>query len=281
MTTLYVSDLDGTLLNSDSQVSPTTSRLLTQLHNQGALFTIATARTPATVEPLLAHTPTTPLAAVMTGASLWDRTLLQYHNPQLITPDTCRFISQTFQQHNLQPFVYTLGHDSILHAHHNNVMTPMDTKFINERRHLALKQFHIDNTSRPTPVMPDTLLYFAMGHSDNVFPAASILESDTRHPTSVSAYIDIWGDDVAIIEVKAPGTSKADSVAHLKQHYNADRLVVFGDNLNDISMMSIADVAVAVANAVPQVRQAAHIIIGDNNHDAVAQFVYDDYHSHL
>lgn len=56
--TLYVSDLDGTLLSTDSHISQRSSEIISDLTAQGALITVATARTPATVVPLLANTRT-------------------------------------------------------------------------------------------------------------------------------------------------------------------------------------------------------------------------------
>lgn len=53
--TLYVSDLDGTLLGADSKISPTTAKILTRLASHGVMVTPATARTPATVQPLMAN----------------------------------------------------------------------------------------------------------------------------------------------------------------------------------------------------------------------------------
>ena len=46
---LYISDLDGTLLNDDAKLSKTTIKLLNKAINKNINFTIATARTPATV----------------------------------------------------------------------------------------------------------------------------------------------------------------------------------------------------------------------------------------
>ena len=51
--TLYISDLDGTLLNSNSIVTSHSVENINLLLQKGMLFTIATARTPATVVPLL------------------------------------------------------------------------------------------------------------------------------------------------------------------------------------------------------------------------------------
>ena len=76
MKTLYVSDLDGTLLGSDSRVSQRSAELITELSARGALITVATARTPATVVPLMAHAATGVDYIVMTGAAGWNLSLI-------------------------------------------------------------------------------------------------------------------------------------------------------------------------------------------------------------
>ena len=57
----------------------------------------------------------------------------------------------------------------------------------------------------------------------------------------------------------------------------ADRLTVFGDNLNDIPMMQVADCAIAVENALPEVKAVAHEIIGPNTSDSVARYILKDF----
>lgn len=49
MKTLYITDLDGTLLDANSQVSAEAVEVLNPMLDDGLLFTVATARTPATV----------------------------------------------------------------------------------------------------------------------------------------------------------------------------------------------------------------------------------------
>ena len=44
MKTLYVSDLDGTLLRNDAQTSEYTNQVINQLTSDGILFSYATAR---------------------------------------------------------------------------------------------------------------------------------------------------------------------------------------------------------------------------------------------
>ena len=69
---LFVSDMDGTLLGSDSRVSPVSADIISRLSRSGVPITVATARTPASVEVLLADTLISVPAIVMTGAALWD-----------------------------------------------------------------------------------------------------------------------------------------------------------------------------------------------------------------
>ena len=70
MKTLYITDLDGTLLNDEGRVSARSAELISGLSHRGVAISVATARTPATVEPLLADTYTTADLVVMTGATL-------------------------------------------------------------------------------------------------------------------------------------------------------------------------------------------------------------------
>ena len=71
--TLYITDLDGTLLNEHSRVSERSNAILSDLvthHN--VLFSIATARTPATAVELMSCVPTPIPLIVMAGAAMWD-----------------------------------------------------------------------------------------------------------------------------------------------------------------------------------------------------------------
>ena len=69
--TLFVSDLDGTLLNTESKVSDKTAEILNKLiENNNLHFTIATARTPATAVPLMSKVHLTLPLIVMTGAAI-------------------------------------------------------------------------------------------------------------------------------------------------------------------------------------------------------------------
>lgn len=93
----------------------------------------------------------------------------------------------------------------------------------------------------------------------------------------MSAFTDIFSDNTGILELFAPDVSKASAVLSLKAQTGAEHLVVYGDNLNDLPMMAVADESVAVANALPEVKAAATRVIDANTDDAVALDILSRY----
>ena len=274
--TLYVSDMDGTLLGPDSRISAESARIISELSREGALITVATARTPATVVPLMRDTFIRPQAIVMTGAAGWDWAIAAFCDMRFITADHAAHILDRCAASGIFPFCYTLRPDArmldVYHAGTN--LSKAERSFYDQRCHLTLKKFHLG-----TPLPPDkygrTLLFYAMGPRESIEPLAEGLRSDTD--LSVSCYPDIFNSDLANLELLAPGVSKADAIRRVAADCGAERIVVFGDNLNDLPMFAIADEAVAVGNAMPQVKEAADIVIEPNYTDAVARFIEADY----
>lgn len=269
--TLYVSDLDGTLLDNTSHVSPATAQMLNEAIAEGALFSVATARTPATVQPLLSSVGMTLPAIVMTGAAQWDLGRQRFRSVTTIPEEDADRIADAFDRVCLRPFTYCVSGDSFLNVYHSKVMSRRELSFYEERRHLTLKRFHLgQNPARRDRVA----LFFATGPEKIISGVCGELQKVTE--CSVSWYKDVITPDTGLIDIYAPGVSKAEAVSEMARQTGATRVVVFGDNLNDLPMMRVADVRVAVENAFPEVKEAADIVIGPNSADSVARFILDD-----
>ena len=77
--TLFITDLDGTLLNSNGIVSDQSASIINELiENHGLNFAIATARSPATAMPLLSHVAMHLPSVVLAGAALWREEISSY-----------------------------------------------------------------------------------------------------------------------------------------------------------------------------------------------------------
>lgn len=271
--TLYVSDLDGTLLGADSRLSAGSARLLNHLITEhGALFTVATARTPATVVPLMQQVEATLPFIVIGGAALWNVQRNAYEQARPIKPDTVLTIADAFERNSLHPFIYR-QHGSLLHTHHFGPMSDQESRFVAQRQNLPLKRFFLDDAHYRTSPDP-ALLIFSMnkyrvlkGIVDEVMPQVQC---------EVMLYHDIFDPDDGYLEICAPGTTKALAIKRLAKRLGVERVVVFGDNRNDIAMMRAATWSVAVDNAFDEVKAAAHEITGPNTADAVPHWILND-----
>ena len=274
-TTLYVSDLDGTLLNSSTRLSSTTIELLNQAIGHGAAFTVATARTPATVTNLLSQVHSRLPMIVLAGAAMWDNARELYTDVQVIAPDTVCTIADIFERHGMHPIVYR-QHGSMLHAHHSGELSAPEQKFVDERMGLRLKRFILDDDEQAyrDPADGDALLMFSMHDYDRLGPVYREVKDSTD--CSVMYYRDIFDRNAGMVEIYKAGCTKASAIRRLAERIGASRTVVFGDNGNDLPMMRAATHSVAVGNAIPEVKEAAHEVIGINDDDSVARWIVDD-----
>lgn len=204
---------------------------------------------------------------------MWDCRRKIYCSKIMMPEAVATRVLDTFVEGGVHPFVYTFAaDDSMLEVYHPEAMNRSEDKFYQERRHLDLKKFHLGQ--EPTD-MSRVVLQFAIGQYTILKSVAQKLMHDSE--CSVSFYPDVADHNIALIEVFANGVSKAQAVKRLAQQCGAERIVVFGDNLNDLPMMEVADTAVAVGNALDEVRAAADIVIGPNSADSVARFICNDF----
>ena len=271
--TLYVSDMDGTLMGGDSRVSKATAAILNRLIDErGLLFTVATARTPATVVPLMSDVKTTLPYIVLAGAAMWDAQKGTFVDVQSIPHDTVRDISAIFEKHGLHPFIYR-QHGNMIHAHHYGAMSQQEEEFVKERLNTPFKWFFLDDSHYATSD-DMAMLIFSM----NDYATLERIYNEVRATVDCSPmfYHDIFDPSVGLLEIYTSGCTKAGAIRRLAQRINADKIVAFGDNRNDIAMLQAADHAVAVENAFPEVKAVAHEVIGPNTADSVAHYIETD-----
>lgn len=273
MRTLYVSDLDGTLLNRESRVSGESAALINAAVKKGALFSIATARTPATVSRLLADIDSDVPLIVMTGSLIWDRKRNEYLHATFHDRATARLLLDIYRRYNLSAFIYTLGEDNLIHIYHIGKMGDLEWKFVEERSDTPYKQFHIpadgeSDSKEIDGILGRVLQFYCMRPTEEV----ERVYSEIKDMPTIRAfyYHDIFGEEIALMEVFAKDVSKANAVRILAEKVGADRIVAYGDNINDLPILSIADEAVAVENALNEVKEAADRVIGPNGDDSVA-----------
>ncbi|MDE7413413.1 MAG: HAD family hydrolase [Muribaculaceae bacterium] len=274
--TLYVSDLDGTLLQPDARLSETTIGILNEVISRGALFTIATARTPATVAPIIKDLDLRIPAVVMTGTALWDKRDNRYSDINYMDSRAVEKLVGIYRAMDFPTFLYTLK-DEMIDIYHIGPLSKIERDFIEERRDNPYKRFFIPpsgDSDLPTD-LDRTILFYGMqpdSHAEATFRKTSEVEG-----VRAQKYHDFYGPEIGILEAFSPRSTKANAIRQLASRLGVERIVTFGDNLNDIPMFGISDLAVAMENGVDQAREAADIVIGPNTTDSVARFIADDF----
>ena len=211
---------------------------------------------------------------VIGGSAMWNPVTGSYEHTHSITPETVNAVADVFDRHGIYPFIYRRHGESLLHTHHYGPLSLQEERFIAARQHLPLKKFYLnDENYRHSD--DEALLIFSM----NKYAVLKQVAEDLRTSVatcSVMLYHDIFDESEGYLEIFTAGTSKAGAIHDLARELGAGRIVVFGDNRNDIAMMQTADYSVAVGNAFPEVQAAASEVIGPNTEDSVARWIEQD-----
>lgn len=265
MKKLYISDLDGTLLNSDAEISDFTSDTLNELIDNGINFTVATARTAATVLDILRDVKMNLPVILMNGVCIYDIKTNEYIQFFKINKKSCRFLFDKLIEYDLYGFLY-----SLYNTYYINDDSPHARKFIEERYRKYGKIFtKVDSFY---DCINDDLVHFSVSdRKERLIDLYNDLITDSE--LNIEFYQDIYNTANWYLEVCDKNASKYNAVKFLRNRYNFDKIIGFGDNLNDIPMFKACDYTCAVANAKPDVKSHADEIIDSNTNNGVANWL--------
>lgn len=265
---LFLSDLDGTLLQTDKTISQESIRILEDLLKKGLQFSIVTARTPCTVIDILKQVKLSLPIGCMNGAVLYDLEKQRYIEYQSISYANSEVISKIFSKFQADVFIHTLAQNGILYIYHDKIRTKAALDFYHERMNLPLKHYE----QAPLPKGQETIYFTGIGEKQKIrLVYDSLLSSPVSSMLQMCFYQDIYDDDVYFLEIYAEKASKKYALERLKERSNANYVVAFGDHENDLDMLETADLGIAVENATPNCKMAANQIIGHHNCSSVAK----------
>ena len=269
MKTLYVTDLDGTLLNNQKQISNWSKERLRQWIAQGINFTVATARTPATVVPLLEGIEMTLPIIVMNGSFIYDIATNRYIYTSELPRTSVKAILALAETAGKQLFMYTAT-DEGLTVYYKGFNNKDEEDFYNERKALKLKRFvHVEDYPVDTDVKIGQLVMI-----DKYEVIKDMYDQVTGLPgIKALMYRDVNTEEGYLLEIAAKGNNKAQGIEKLKALYDMQEVVAFGDNLNDYEMIEAADCGCVMGNGEVAVKEIADYVIGTNDENGVVRFI--------
>lgn len=267
MTTLFLSDLDGTLLGADQQLSARTIDVVTRFVRKGGLFSYATARSLVTAQKVTHGLPLELPAIVYNGVFTVRGEPREILHSCAFTSTEVTYLRETLIELGLSPIVYALVGGVERFSFIPEGATPGMASFLDSR----------SGDPRRRPVDDVTSLYegdafyvTCIGEGTELDPARALLAGDTRF--SCIYQHDIYSG-APWLEVMPAGASKAAAALRLKELLGCDRLISFGDGANDLALFAVSDECYAVENAVPELQAIATTVIGSNTADGVARWL--------
>lgn len=247
---MIVTDLDRTFLRGDKTISPYTSGTLEELARRGIPFVIATAR---------------PIRAVREYLNFLKFDAAVYHNGAVITAG-----ERTIAKYGIED--------------PERIVTAM-------LKDKPDRKISIDSNDRMYSNMAAEELWPGVRYvktadfretagliADKILISAGSLEemSGLERYVPEEAYLQLSENSVAMMMNR--NATKLNGIRLLAERYGVGlhEVAAFGDDYNDIDMLSACGVGVAVANALPEVKAAADMVCAGNEEDGVARWIREN-----
>ncbi len=269
MSTLYLTDLDGTLLDRQSRIPEESVRTLNALVEKGLLLSVATARSWTSAEKVIRQLDLRAPLILYNGACLFDVREKKRIWSVGFSLEEKRELAALFERLALSPMVYALQEGR------ETVSWRRDLENTGVRAYLAKRP----GDPRLRPLGPedgeklhkgDVFYFSCIGERGRLQPLYEAVKDDERF--FCIFHRELYQDDYWC-EIMPAEASKAKAALRLKKMLGCERMVCFGDAINDLPLFKVCDEAYAVENAVEELKRAATGVIPSNERGGVARFL--------
>lgn len=245
---IVILDIDGTILPHGKTISPATIDAIQQLRDKKMQVVIATGRPPYFSESIIQETGVTSMV-FFNGSYVYHAGHELYKN--------------SIDKNVLQK-VHLLSQD---HQHPLTFLGGTSFKATDLTHPFVVEAFHHDSWKpelAPPKFWMDQDIYQLFLHCD--------LEDEVSYQTEVPE-LDFrrWTSGAKTCDVNLSNSNKAVGITKLLERLGIapDEAVAFGDGLNDIEMLSLVGMGVAMGSAHEEVKQAANMVTLSAEEDGV------------
>lgn len=268
MKTLYVSDLDGTLLNSNSKISCKTVEIINALIAQGMSFTLATARSRYSANQIIEGLQLRLPLIVYNGAAIMDPVQGECVYKCVFDQTNCEQLLRMLLKQDIYPFVYAWIDGVERVSYMEEYLHKGGWHYLSKRQH--------DPRFRKVKNACDLF-------EGSIFYLTCIDDKDMLEPVyqqlPTTSYTVLFQQELYRneywLEIMPAGVSKAIAIQTLQQTMCFDRIISFGDAINDKAMFEISDECYAVENAVEALKDIASGVVHSNDEDGVARWLLE------
>lgn len=264
-------DVDGTLVNSRDELTPTVRDALRRAASAGVRLVLATGRRYARalplVEPLGIEAPIVSASGALIKDALDHRTLhiAEFERDDLLTT------LAVVERHGFDAVVYTdsYGEGFDFYCPRLMVTEPTLAEYFELNPNCGREQ---PDVMRNPP--PGVFACFAMGVRDDMLALEVALQAAVpgKLYTHVIRSPKYRG---YMCEIAPAGATKWSGIRRLADDWNIpnQEICAVGDDVNDLPMVVEAGLGVAMGNAVEELKAAADRIAPDHDADGLAEVV--------
>ena len=259
-------DLDGTALNHQKQLTERTRAAIQNAAKSGIQIVVATGRTFSSLAPEVLAMPEITCAITSNGAvvnQIPDGAVLLHNYPN---PETVSEIAGMIQEEKIDTEVCTGGQAYIGQSYYDRVLegkTNRDVQYVKTTRH-------------PVPDIYQFLLQHRVA-IENINLNFKTLEEKQQWQQRFQKLPGVTPTSSFLFNVELGGatTSKAHALQALLDEWQmtSQQVMAFGDSENDLGMIQLAGIGVAMANGMEEVKQAADLLAESNEEDGVAKII--------
>lgn len=262
---LIALDLDGTALDSTKRVRPETKRAVEAARERGIRTVLVTGRHHRMAAPYHAELGLdTPLIACngacvfdpAAGVTVMERPLDRVRSEEILS---------IVRRHDVFCHVYVA--DAVLYDKGEDALVAYIGSLDGDPTRLLLKGLRRVSAFEEEIAAGRGVLKFVLFNPNRTPVEACLAEVERLDGLSCE-----WSWAIGVDVAKA-GNTKGRTLVDwaASQGVAPEEIVAFGDNHNDISMLTAVGLGVAMGNAEPEVRAAARLVAGANDTDGIAE----------
>jgi len=277
MNKVFVSDLDGTLLDNQGKLSDTSRMILTQLLNDGVNFTIASARSIETIRAVIKDLPLKLPIIEFNGSYISDYASGEKLIVNTINRKCNEEIYNIIDKHGVSMLISTHENGQDYFNYNGKNLKHGAVNYVNYRKSNGNQRLK-DSIDFDSIIEKDIICFNIIDEEDVVKKIHDELKTKYEDKLEIHMMRDTYTDKWYWLNVADKTGTKGHALMEFKEMYlnENDILYVFGDNNNDLGMFEVADVPVAVKNSVELLKKLSKIQIGFNYEDSVAKFIYSE-----
>ena len=262
-----LTDLDGTLLNSEGKVSEEDRAAIREFIDGGGLFAVGTGREPHNARRHLPELPINGPSIVLNGAAVYDFMEHRYLNTVLMDQEAALDVLLHCRELGLPLDMQVYTTEGIFYA---SPLEEADPGFL--RIHQPTSFLPLDRLTEKSWIKavlleraPDALASMRAYLKEKDYVRRLNLVEGTTDVVKIGMYQELLPPDV----------NKGTAVPFLRRLpvYAGRSLFAAGDYWNDMELLRAVDVPCAPENAIGEVKAASRYVLSSHNDSAIADLI--------